>query len=191
MISDYKTYKQAVFNVPIIQFNLNVEDLYSRYIHDGINHDLIEGGTSTNSMYNIFDNNIFHKTKLELQDCIDIYSNKLGIKTPIIDEGWINEMQENSIVFPHNHGRSVISGALYLNSPKESANISFISPFISNRNMEYNSDFSTGYNTRAFTFDTIKGTLLLFPSWLVHYTGVNKSKKRVVLSFNSNYNYER
>jgi ectoine hydroxylase-related dioxygenase (phytanoyl-CoA dioxygenase family) len=45
----------------------------------------------------------------------------------------------------------------------------------------------TFYNAAMMETPCEQGTLVLFPSWLEHYTDDNTTDNRVTISFNTNY----
>jgi len=121
----------------------------------------------------------------KLQHCIDDYCTKSGEGDLAVANSWFNIQYEGSSLHEHMHPGSIISGALYVKVDDDNANLRFknINPFwmMSHRVQE------TEYNCSYEEFEPKNGTLILFPSWLPHSSVANKSKERVVLSFNTTF----
>ena len=139
---------------------------------------------SKNSSYAYLNKNGTHLT-------ID-YLTKIPEFKPLIDE--INNLVQNqfqdpnlkildiwgNIAFPltqdniHHHSDSShkMSGVLYLNTPKDSGNIFFVNP----GNLNLKSNFVPSLKD-----------IILFPSYLPHYVGINLSKEdRISIAFDIN-----
>jgi uncharacterized protein (TIGR02466 family) len=115
------------------------------------------------------------------------YAKELGLKEIIITNSWINVQNKNSSFDKHCHPGSVVSSALYLKIDDKSSPINFFNP----NPYAYITPFVTPNETN-FNYLQFKpkiGDLILFPSWLMHSSenGINKSKERIVLSFNTGY----
>ena len=119
----------------------------------------------------------------KLQYCLDEYALKLGEHALKITNNWFNIQYECSALIEHVHPGSIVSGALYVNVDERSSNLRFknINPYA------HFSDHAneTNYNCFYEEFEPQNGTLILFPSWLPHDSLPNKSKERVVISFNT------
>ena len=50
---------------------------------------------------------------------------------------------------------------------------------------DISNDNITKYNSRGKEVDVSSGSLLLFPSWMFHFTKKNTSGKRIVISFDT------
>ena len=46
---------------------------------------------------------------------------------------------------------------------------------------------ATEYTADEMEFDVRTGFLILFPSWLYHYTKPNPTEKRITMSFNTHH----
>lgn len=121
-----------------------------------------------------------------LQNCIDGFTEHYGVENLVVSNSWINTLNTTSNIKLHRHQRSVISGAYYITANKGSCPLIFRSPLQSNRMNEYITDI-TEYNTDEIGFTCKEGYLILFPSWLEHYTERNNSDSRITLSFNTTY----
>lgn len=119
-----------------------------------------------------------------IQTEIDLFTDNCGYFPAGIHNSWVNVVHNNSELLRHSHSMSRISGALYLETDKESYGLDFYNPNpfrAANdtvRMSEYTSDKKT--------FDVNNGKLIIFPSWLEHSSScINASERRVVLSFNT------
>jgi uncharacterized protein (TIGR02466 family) len=118
---------------------------------------------------------------------INEYSKEYGMNRLKISNSWHNIQLKDSALSMHSHPSSVISGALYLKTDKLSSKIFFYNPnpYINFTEFkEYNQ-----YNFQHVYFNVDIGTLILFPSWLMHGSNAteNKSEERICFSFNTQY----
>lgn len=125
----------------------------------------------------------------KIQTKISNYCNSLNIVNQRIIQSWININPTNAYNKKHCHPNSYISGAYYINVPKDCN-----SPITFFRSREYkdygwqsisldkNLDYTSEINYMPHTSD-----LILFPSFLEHDVGPNmsESQDRISLSFNT------
>jgi uncharacterized protein (TIGR02466 family) len=149
-------------------------------------HALLENGVSS---YGGIARSLTHMPEfqnlfLEIQQCIDSYTNEAGIEPCIISESWFNILKEGGEVRPHRHEGSVVSGAFYPYLENGSANLIFESPL---KIVKMNDILAkeTEYSSYTVEFPIKLGVLVIFPSWLTHFVEPNKSKIRITLSFNT------
>lgn len=150
-------------------------------------HGLINGAVSSYAhSSNILDNFAVISLRQKIFSCVKDMAQSLMLAPIEIVDSWFNIMQEGAQLFPHRHERSVISGALYLEAEPGSVGLRLHSPISQVRMNELllgNNDL----NTNSRTIDIKTGTMVLFPAWLEHSTNINKSQRRIVVSFNTNY----
>jgi uncharacterized protein (TIGR02466 family) len=149
-------------------------------------HSLLENGISsygggTKNLNNIPE---FKNLFLEIQKCIDIYTNEAGIESCVLTESWFNILKERGEVKPHRHEGSVVSGAFYPYIAQGSSNLVFESPL---KVVKMNDILSkeTEYSSYTVEFPVQQGILVIFPSWLIHFVEPNKSAERITISFNT------
>ena len=114
------------------------------------------------------------------------YSRLFGISEVKLTNSWINKQFENTKLLPHTHPMSVISGALYIKADQKSSRILFQNPnpFLSIMALKG----LTNYNLGQLGIPPTIGTLILFPSWLIHTTRKNKiNDQRISVAFNIDY----
>ncbi len=109
------------------------------------------------------------------EDLYNFYS-QVGFRNPSISQAWMQQYTKGCFMTPHNHGTTGFSSVYYIKfNPKQHEATRFISPlnnFITGDNLEYKPKVD-------------QGTLLFFPSILMHYALPNKSEEpRAILSFN-------
>jgi uncharacterized protein (TIGR02466 family) len=112
------------------------------------------------------------------------YMEITGIMHFAIDRSWMNIQGIGSKLLKHSHPGSFITGALYIEVDENSSNLEFDTPnpFISHTPIIK----QTKYTNKSFNISPEPGTLLIFPSWLLHGAGtINQTKERIVISFNS------
>jgi hypothetical protein len=112
-----------------------------------------------------------------LGDEIKKFMFEIGINDCNIKTAWFEKSTEGNYHIPHNHGSLGYSSVCYISYDKlEHTPTQFISPF---------NNFITGDILKYSSKEIDEGSLIFFPSSMIHYTNPNKSKKdRLVLSFN-------
>ena len=139
-------------------------------------------GLNSDVLSNI-DKNIVEKIKNKINE----YAIDYGVRKLKLDNSWINIQNKNSVLNKHSHPDSIVSGALYLKVDKNSSKIYFYNP---NIYLTFVNVFKqTEFSCENYFFTPQIGDLILFPSWLMHGSNdeKNKSKERMVLSFNTLY----
>ena len=181
---------QWLFATPIIEFNL------SSYVNVSITNALLKMQASKNSavhgiraannpadipeaapLYQVF------------QQCVNEYSQKLGMRSNRIVSSWVNILHAGGSVDSHRHHDSIVSGAYYPYVSPNSAPLVFVSPLDGYRMMDKGPQFvtSTAYANNTYRVLAETGKLVLFPSWLQHYVPPNASELRITLSFNTQF----
>lgn len=151
-------------------------------------HELVVGGVSSY----INDQDMLAtipnlKTALEYQ--ANLYAREIGIGKIRITNSWHNVYSKGHKVIHHHHHGSVISGAYYAKAGDNSSPIIFENPFYKFRGAEESVEY-TSYSCAENKFDIEDGMLILFPSWITHYTLPNESDERIVISFNTEHTNE-
>lgn len=145
------------------------------------NHDLIDKG-HTSTTRDFFES--FPKLKNCIQSAIKEYSKKVGLEEPTITHSWYGVYDQGGKIIRHNHSGSVISGAYYPYVEKKYTSIIFENPTMVLRPTDPIIS-ATNYSTQAKGVPVQQGDLVLFPSYMYHWTDPNNSGKRCVVSFNS------
>jgi uncharacterized protein (TIGR02466 family) len=105
-----------------------------------------------------------------------------------ISSSWINTFDKDQLIGFHEHGYqpNQISGCYYYQTSENCGDIQFKStnPFVVSFPHQ-TSKYNNIYNVKAE-----KGTVILFPSWLMHKVLPNRSNtKRISLAFNIDFRY--
>ena len=132
----------------------------------------------------------------ECEDLLDIIRNEVTLlhhKTGLagsvyLENSWFSINRQNSYHDPHCHIPSIWSGCYYVQSNlDQDAKISLL-----NNNHYSNWPFvqksvATEYNSNSLTFSVQTGTLLIFPSYLLHKVDQQlSSNERITIAFNFN-----
>lgn len=132
------------------------------------------------------DQPMLEELKDTFQQCLDVYTTEYQIAPVMIGTSWMNRVKKGGSVRSHRHEMSVLSGAFYPEADEGSTGLIFKSPLTPYRMNEFAMQESI-YNSPQQEFPCEQGTLILFPSWLEHYTEDNNTDKRVTVSFNTTY----
>jgi len=110
-----------------------------------------------------------------LRDEMDMFAHDLQAK-PVIVRAWFERAYKKMHHPPHTHGHGGWSAVLYIEyDPKVHTSTVFVSPF---------NHFVTGMQLNYMP-EAVEGDLILFPSFVLHYTQLNESDvRRTVASFN-------
>lgn len=124
-----------------------------------------------------------------------VYAENLGIDGIERHNSWFNIQHKGSILHKHTHiggkNKVLISGALYINVEPDGPNIFFENPnpfatFIPPTATV--KEFNSWFNSHNIEYNTKIGDMLIFPSWLTHYTHTPCSyDNRIVISFNYSF----
>lgn len=103
---------------------------------------------------------------------------KFPQKTAEIDYCWFQEQKNGMFHGPHTHGCSGLSAVCFINyDEKFHAPTEFLSPYFNP---------SKGNNEQYVEKNVSSGSLLVFPSNIIHYTNpTDVEKSRLILSFNA------
>jgi uncharacterized protein (TIGR02466 family) len=149
-----------------------------------------EGGWQSNNIDiskipELFD--IYKEISKRLDELHFYFELKNNLKTRITDS-WININGNNHYNTPHDHGSGLFSGIYYVKADGDCGNVEFMTP-IGAHTFSINGNFVKTFNPFNSNIQTVKvqtGLLVLFPSWLVHYTRPNKTdQNRISIAFNS------
>lgn len=150
-------------------------------------HHLLSNGKSNFYMSGGF---LFHPELTELcndiQQQIHKYSTLLGTFPIHLANNWFNIMEPNGVVHPHRHEGSVVSGAYYIRAPEGSSSLHFSSPLKPLRMNEVTQNVNS-LNLSEEAMPIKEDLMILFPSWLEHFTNENNNTERTVISFNTDY----
>ena len=167
---------------------IDTDHIYSLLV--GMEHDphlhIANGTSSYEKDPHLLHNEVFTDLRSRIQLHVDEYAMELGLMPPEISNSWFNIMGKGSHFKPHTHQMSVVSGSFYVRSGGGSSPLTFVSPLqqlkmyeVAVQENQFNENEKSIYN--------VSGDLILFPSWLLHYSMDNQFDERCVIAFNTNY----
>lgn len=99
---------------------------------------------------------------------------------------WVNVAAPGGAVRMHDHPNNFLSGVYYVQVQEGADSISFHDPRPQTAIVRPPVTELTAYNTDQVVVQVEEGTLLIFPSWLVHSVDPNRSDRlRISSSFNA------
>lgn len=194
MREQYPRSIDQIFPTTVMRYDLNKHPHYSRML-DVVNktktdwHAIMKDAESTydeSTGNRWLDKLGLAEFKETLQDCVQDYCLTYGLPELSIGNSWMNRVGVGGAVKSHRHEVSVLSGAFYPIADKGSTPLIFKSPLQVYKMFEYTAQ-ETFYNAAMMETPCEQGSLILFPSWLEHYTEDNTTNNRVTISFNTNY----
>jgi len=97
---------------------------------------------------------------------------------------WGNILKHGETHSPHTHSNNFLSGVFYLESDAETG-IIFSDPRPAANVLMPRKKTKTNENSNLLSYTSKQNRLIIFPSWLVHWVPINKSKRdRISISFN-------
>ena len=97
---------------------------------------------------------------------------------------WGNILKPGETHPPHTHSNNFLSGVFYLESDAETG-IIFSDPRPASDVLVPRKKTKTNENSNLLSYISKQNRLIIFPSWLVHWVPINKSKRdRISISFN-------
>jgi len=125
---------------------------------------------------------------IEITDRINAFHCSLGYKQSLkqkIYNTWINVNGLGHFNAPHTHPGSIFSGVYYVDGQEDSGNLMVLNPNPFNLNDSWIEEYNT-YTSAHWWFPPTPGTLIIFPSSLLHYVEPNRNtKERISISFNT------
>lgn len=166
---------ETMFSIPLIHYQCD-RWLYKRNkILDLIPHDEMKQGNETVISNYQGANDQCARLQEILRDEITQFNDQLQCDAQIV-RAWYESADHSMFHPPHTHGHGGWSAVLYVDyNPEHHTPTIFISPF---------NHFVTGHQLQYHP-ECCEGDLVLFPSFLLHYTMPNTSNvRRTVCSFN-------
>jgi uncharacterized protein (TIGR02466 family) len=107
----------------------------------------------------------------------------------VLSDCWININYKDSYNRSHSHPNSLLSGCYYVKTPPNCGDIVFSDPRAQALCMLFPVEVKNKYTVQTVRFHPQAGSIVLFPSWLIHYVETNKNnKERISVAFNAVYN---
>jgi hypothetical protein len=98
-------------------------------------------------------------------------------------DSWLNVYDSKNFMYDHVHPERAISGCYYYQADGDEGNLTFKSPNPVDHLRLWPADMMPQRQSHHLQPKT--GTLIMFPSWLTHKVGVNRTdKQRISIAFN-------
>jgi len=163
---------QNMFQIPFLQLECNNWDVKKQKLLE-IPKDLFKSVFINTDYFNNQD--YTHKVSDIFTDEMYQFQNILGIKQASIKKAWFELAEKHDYHGPHTHGAVGYSAVCYINYHKSHTPTKFIAPF---------KNWING-NDIVFSPSVQEGTIIFFPSALLHYTEANNADdQRLIISFN-------
>lgn len=154
-------------------------------------------GVLDTTYYNDPDTNLLGKLHdYDLLEVINVkareFMNELGYNPDCFIEitSWLQLNNPNSHFHRHEHYGAIVSGVVYLQTPKNCGDITFFNPLETRKQntaffYKLKKSKPSIYSDINIEYTPTKGKMILFESWLQHAVGFNKSTaNRICISFN-------
>ena len=177
-----------LFPILITKFDISgyyeEDDVIEHILHDNDlgEHGLLQGNAKTSKTRNFLNN--YPTLQTQIQSAVDVYTNKVGLVPLKITNSWYGVYEQNGKIDKHSHANSQVSGAYYPYIEFNQTGIVFDNPIDPLRPTDIFNNL-TRYAEPAKEIRVSPGDLVLFPSWIKHYTDPNISGKRCVISFDT------
>jgi uncharacterized protein (TIGR02466 family) len=113
------------------------------------------------------------------------FKDDLSVK---IDNSWVNINKKHNFNAPHDHSYGLFSGVYYVKAEQYMGDIVFMNP-CSSQGICIDSHIiktSNPFNSNISRLTPKTGMLILFPTWVKHYTEPNQTEEdRISISFNT------
>jgi len=192
-----------IFKVPLYQVKLNfdvkkLQSFCKEWQHNHFGESKSNrGGYQSSSLPK--DDPLIYSLIQELEYHSTSFANEfINNKKHKVDNLWININGYKDSNATHTHPNSILSGAYYVNTPKDCGDLQFEHPAIdiltyymdairirSGKKLAY--DNPSMYNAASIMVPAIENSLYIFPSWLKHSVRSNQNIKeeRISISFNT------
>ncbi len=98
---------------------------------------------------------------------------------------WANINPPGTRHVAHQHPNNYLSGVYYLKAPEGAPSIAFLDPRSHVHIISPKVRRDNNYNSGRVNIDVREGMLIIFPAWLVHEVGENRTdESRISISFN-------
>jgi len=172
---------ENMFSVPL--YHSKVEN-WSHIKHDILSlHSSVESDIEFSNEDPVF-TNFYVDNKIMIEKISTIFGNDIkkfliefGFSGCTINSSWFEKSTTGNYHHPHNHGSTGYSAVCFVSyNKKEHIPTHFISPF---------NNFINGNSLNYIPKEIEEGSIIFFPSSILHYTVPNKSiEERLVISFN-------
>lgn len=177
----------SVYDLSQCEDTDKVLEIISKEKNQVADHGLVSQGKS--SYYAGYEN-FFKKHNLDnlskdIHSCLDMYCQEAGIDQNVIVQSWYNVLENGGNIRRHRHEKSVLTGAYYpkINKGEDCTlfveNPTDVFKFVESPQRE------TVYTSKQQGLTPFSGMLVIFPSYLYHFTNDNQGEERISISFNT------
>ena len=189
-----KFFPQPIFQYQIEGYeehNKNLEEyIYSLYESDktGVIKSNVNGWHS--KPFNLRENDkppfkFFKSIQMYVADTFKEYGWRYTPDKVNLTSMWAIINKKNNFNLEHTHPNNYLSAAYYVKAPENCGSFVISNPNIISKERVTLSDRNTEFNQNVAHIKPRAGDLLLFPAYLPHSVGMNKSDEdRIVISFN-------
>jgi uncharacterized protein (TIGR02466 family) len=177
----------GIFPIPVKQIMLDSisKDSVSNIIH-AIDQEKLENNQLIKNGYrsktNTFlDRNLWLKEIFQKE--INCFLEECGIIPARVSYSWCNKYINKGVITPHKHELSIISGVYYPLIKGENSFLKIRNPCAPFKVNEI-SIKTTKFNEQEFSIPIQENMLILFPSWIEHYSE-NESEIKYAISFDT------
>ena len=168
-----------------VDFKLNEEQMNYILSLEYNSRDFVKDKLKVTKDIFILNNNVMKSVREFLTFKVEEYKkNVLQINNDLkLTSSWIAINKKNSKHHSHTHRNSFLSTVYYINCKSGALDIEIAkSPLEQGYYFEYDIIQNNVFNSRVLTLDVKDQSLVIFPSWLVHGTHVNKDNDdRIIL----------
>jgi uncharacterized protein (TIGR02466 family) len=182
---------QSLFPTPIYYEELAISDNESADLTDYLlkHFNLSEDpDIFLQSPGNLQNLDLFSNLKKEIEKKSESFWYEIGYKKTnmIVTQMWANLMKGRGFINEHFHSNSLISAIFYLTVPEKNSYTVFTEPsFGTHRMISTKIENDTEYTSDKFQINGRKNLLVLFPSYIYHYSLPSYSDSpRVTISLN-------
>ena len=183
-----------LFSVPVYKFRFTEHEIYKNKMMNYLNNDQVYKDNSRGHIEftgpNLHKLPEFEEFKSFLMSNLSHVMANLGYVPSLQLTGlWATRHRDNGFHHRHSHGNSFLAGVYYLNGTENNSGTTFFSNNKNNQIVPARLPKTNLKIRQSWTSKFEEGTLLIFPSWLEHETGVNRMENtnsiRHILSFNA------
>lgn len=177
----FKLFPVAIKKVPLPLTSTNLNEVI-HYVDQELleNNPLIKNGfrSKTNTF---LDRKPWLKQVLQTE--VDLFINEIGLIPAKISYSWCNKYLNKGTISPHKHEMSIVSGVFYPLIKGKDCFLKIKNPCNPFKINEISTKCTT-FNLQEFTIPLEENLLILFPSWVDHYSD-NSAEIKYAVSFDT------
>lgn len=176
-----------LFPTPVAKFDLGREFTSEENAFVKAQSTYKNAGNTTSEDRYVLRNDTFSSLMSFVQTSVDEYLKSIcSPKSDVrlrVTQSWLNYSKKGEWHHKHSHPNSFISGVLYMKAAKESDRIYFYRDGY--QQIDLLTENFNVYNSKSWWLSVETGSLMLFPSSLVHSVEPVQVEERISLSFNT------